>query len=1132
VQGDTVIRPELPKFRDPSNAFLATPPFSFQGMTVRMFPLRANIETLQDLVNHRLNLGPPEVAHFRASAPYAYLMMMDYGELALEATNLGWLSQKEILFAVPLEWYKVENGRWVFHDFAMFTPYIFVTDEISMTLGRTVYGWPKAIATLSKSTFDWMTNPAASIQQASIKTKVFPLLYKGLKLQSKVFLDVECLPAITTFDVPFESRIPVAPWTWASNVAAAWTGFARDTVGLLRGFDLLPMDERTTPDNYIAMMARGVQSASPFKPNLAVNTINLKQFRRSDWPERYAYQALTNGPMKLTSLNRFGISGEERILLGDVSGGYSIKLYEFPSLPIIDKLGLEVFRRWTGEDTTVAELKPVLPFWYDVNMDYGAGHNLAYRGDDGIWHEESTGRAFPPRESAGRAPKVREEDLQFNTTLGDPVDSVAGPFTFIDVTCRVLPLLANAETLQCYLDGYLNEQLELFRRKDGSTDRFELWKAKNSPYAYVYAAIIDLGDVTSLDNNVGDWGNIELTFVVPVKRYRHGELVGVGLVPVFSYVDTTIAAIGRTEVLGIPTTQAEFPEPENLWLTSGGPTDKQKLLKMKVEVLPAVGEGQKTETREIFVLRHGVPGDEVQRPDRAAKADAWCAQLLEELARKLEVEANPPNEDLQNLLALSLEILINGMPVNLYTLKQFRDCTDPDRACYQSLLRIPLTILELYSVREIEEPLVVRMHEFPTQKVVSQLGLVGQNVTGPGMGISWELQPIRPFLIRAMVREGLGERILSLAGSHCMHTDVDKDDGRRDCEPVSRHPSLGDDLREYDVGPALVEEIDGGDPRQLARATRSFAAAKGPQKVTTAEARTAVEAIDPQVVIEALLSREWGNNTSPRWHQGLVEIKEWHRKALQGLSPGQRVSREQAFFIRRLNACPDRFRSIPNRAGIFGDPAPRRTLGDLAKEMIGTLAVLTTKRDTMLTQWDAVSNLGVWAPPLQADPDTIAQGVLNFLQSILDAAAVSVVDAGPAASSRTKTHSVGQVAANAERFEGIRKKHPVTVLLESESNVWKANDLRNEPGGALATVLEARDFIVELAELVDKRPDLQRELLFTLLAGAWKKPDFVVRRDAAGDEADEIFPMAESWDPTWFQGTDAGHLLTYSEPEP
>ena len=161
----------------------------------------------------------------------------------------------------------------------------------------------------------------------------------------------------------------------------------------------------------------------------------------------------------------------------------------------------------------------------------------------------------------------------FNTTLGSAFDPVAGPFTFLDATMRVLPLLAKAKKLECFLDRYLNDTLALCPREDGQRERFTLWSA-DPDYAYVYVTITDLGDVTSTTNNVGDWADLELSFLVPVKRQRQTNVakedswqtVGVGLVPAFTYVDNTIAAVARSEVLGIPTTKARFPETPKMWL--------------------------------------------------------------------------------------------------------------------------------------------------------------------------------------------------------------------------------------------------------------------------------------------------------------------------------------------------------------------------------------------------------------------------------------------------------------------------------------------------------------------------------------------------------------------------------------
>jgi hypothetical protein len=54
--------------------------------------------------------------------------------------------------------------------------------------------------------------------------------------------------------------------------------------------------------------------------------------------------------------------------------------------------------------------------------------------------------------------------------------------------------------------------------------------------------------------------------------------------------------------------------------------------------------------------------------------------------------------------------------------------------------------------------------------------------------------------------------------------------------------------------------------------------------------------------------------------------------------------------------------------------------------------------------------------------------------------------------------------------------------------------------------------------LARKRCDFQREALFNKLSRAWQKPDFCVKRDAAGVDRNRLFPLAESWDDDWYYG--------------
>ncbi|MEQ1693884.1 MAG: hypothetical protein ABMA00_21525, partial [Gemmatimonas sp.] len=219
----------LPRFVElPGVSLPVQPPFPFEGMSARAFPLRASLGSLQRFVDSYLNHIPPELGRFRVPAPFVTLMLLDYGRMAIEVGNYGWLAQREILFSIPLEWYKVINGKWQFHDWATIAPFIYVDDELSMTVGRTVYGWPKTNAAIDPTTNDWLRDPKAPVREAFVRTSVFSELYSGKRLEMKPLLEIQREAPMSYLRAPFDANSPLAPWTIARNVAESLVGFSRD----------------------------------------------------------------------------------------------------------------------------------------------------------------------------------------------------------------------------------------------------------------------------------------------------------------------------------------------------------------------------------------------------------------------------------------------------------------------------------------------------------------------------------------------------------------------------------------------------------------------------------------------------------------------------------------------------------------------------------------------------------------------------------------------------------------------------------------------------------------------------------------------------------------------------------------
>jgi hypothetical protein len=245
-----------------------------------------------------------------------------------------------------------------------------------------------------------------------------------------------------------------------------------------------------------------------------------------------------------------------------------------------------------------------MPFWIDVNVLYQQGINLAWRTRDSVW-KDGTGAQINPAQK----PTSDADAPPYNTTVASVIEAVAGPFQFSGTRIRVLPLLAHRRRLQEFLDTDINDALgSPMLREDGTGEehvRLSVWARPPIPvndgrpvggeFAYVYLTALSYAAVTSKTNNIGDWAKYELSFLIPVKFERQTadgtwKVEGVGLVPAFSFMDDSIGAVSRVEVLGIPTISATFVRPESVWLAEGEPSSRalQTLLRLDAEVIPAL----------------------------------------------------------------------------------------------------------------------------------------------------------------------------------------------------------------------------------------------------------------------------------------------------------------------------------------------------------------------------------------------------------------------------------------------------------------------------------------------------------------------------------------------------------------
>ena len=1129
---------QMPKLSN--NPLPFKPPFIFNGLSSRVFPLRANLDALQRLCNGYLNFVPESVGRFRASVPYVFLSVLDYGQVA-ESRGLGWFAQTEVFFAVSLEWYKKVNGRWVFHDWATITPFIYVNDNYSVPLGRTVSGFPKVLAKVTAVDSEWVRDPLAPITLARVETEVFPAAYAGRRLESRVFMEVKREAPMSNLRVPMDPRSPAAPWTVASNIADALGGFGRDALWLAQALRIFPqVPAGQMPGMLPEMLARMAPALAPGGPGMVTNSLNLKQFRRADQPENLCYQALTNGPMITSAFNGGGLLGEERTLLGDLSGGHSIQLHEYATLPIARTLGLEVSRRWKDGGVDVAEIKPVIPFWMDVNVSMQPSLNLAWRGQEGVWRDNA-GSALPPDEAPAAPAVVPPPPPKFYPSLSSAIEAITGPFRYTGTTFRVLPLLAMKDKLQAFLDKSINDALKdpVFGA-DGKCHRMRMsvWARPRTPvnkwgwhdtdetipreenwiggqYAYVYMAAASFKGVTSTTNNVGDWAKFELSFLVPVCWERETApdqwvTEGVGVVPAYFFVDDCIATASRFEVQGIDARTADFVQAGSVWMSDEAEEDnpRQTLLRMDAEVWAALESGQQAMVQPLVEIVQNEDNAGLGRLAAQDKAFAWAEALRLELGTKKGAKARFP-QYAKVARALALELLGNQAPLAMYSLKQFRDAGDPDKACFQSLVRVSRQLQEVVDVCEIEETLTVRIHDFPNLDIVNTLGLVATCLENNGAGVLYSAQAIRPFYVRGTMVEPLAEQLMTRTGWPVWELDAKAFGGR-----LGSAPAEGCRLV---VNLEAENQQDRADPCHMGALmfnarTQNNEHDPNKQPISASDARHALKVIDPQMVIESVLSREWGNaDSSARWRRARRDLV----AAAAGLPRGGKLRpAAEAAMYRAL---------IHQQMALQGASEKLKQDAEVvivAQDFISRIRVdMETYFDT-LAPW-LLMDYEDWAHTTEGkkpDDPTLLEASRQLLISLVLFKQLTI--AGEPSNRNYLDQQVGGFANKLnELLDG-----PLAKLVSADG----FKSLSGTEG--LLRVKAATEPLREAVTMARKLSSSQREAMLNTLSRAWQKPDFCIRRDAVSSERDRLLTTMGSWDEDWYFGKRFDDVKPESKP--
>ncbi|MEM6407175.1 MAG: hypothetical protein AAF700_02025 [Pseudomonadota bacterium] len=834
--------------RGAANILQMAPPFAFSDVTMSVFPLRASLPTLENFCRNYLNQAP-DLVQFRPFIPYVYLVILDYGRMSVEAANMGWISQREVAFGVPMRWLNATQNGLEFHDWAFTSPFIFVDNELSMSTGREVFGWPKLLARLDPSVSEWVRNPHGARRVFEISTQGAITGYAGQTSEYHSLLSVYQHRTAGLLDLPPNLDVVTKPIQQAPKIAASLSRLSLDLsktfLGMLSdgitGSSVLPdmgdidtLRAQLEPEQMERWLnarewSRGLkESLWSMFPRMYANTINFKQFRDTANPQSTCYQAITCAKMPVTSLKEGGFLGPQNMLLGQLDGGFHIEISDLAGLPIVDTLGLEVESEWVANGTTVSKLVPVAPVWMKVDMTYGLGETIVWRGRRDYWNagkilkearrdaekNQATAQAEETEETPAqdgadatdtqlkaphREPDHSLDDVQgfdylqtmnfFNTTRGAS-EAVGGSFSVPDASVRVLPLKANHADLQRFVTEYL--------RVEGHT-RFEAWGD------YVYLVVNDFKQMNSQQSALTRRRARELGLLVPVKCYdwyddaafaevdsagsatpaerdAHGreKLLTTGFVNAFNYVDDVETAITANEVFGVPSMGSTIRSSENDWLSRdrGSSDVHETILKMRSKVMPELMAGAKAVDRTIVEICGGWGQSESHAHEaRQTTVNRWVELLANDLRQKAREAGRDkaPKTTKRDQAAqteainigegFALELLAGELPFNQFSLKQFRDGEYTSDACYQGLVQRRHKIRKITDISELAGPLHVTITDFPTQPITELLGLIPK-FSYPGKDrIVRVFEPVRPFSFNGDLVRGAGMTLFERIGS-------------------------------------------------------------------------------------------------------------------------------------------------------------------------------------------------------------------------------------------------------------------------------------------------------------------------------------------------------------------------------
>jgi hypothetical protein len=357
-------------------------------VTLQVYPLKADNEKLSKLVSNyffeSLNFvaddGTSKSLGVKSIGNYVYLIVRvvgdEYGKVWSPTRNVEWWHDKSVQLCVPVE-YSLDNNPI---GTAFFPVYVFANSGRATISDREVNGRPTLKATIESPPDVWL-NPSGPVQPRHflrLSTEVFKTFGEGEQVTEQTLIEIDAL------NLPDKSD------------TNEWLEILNDKLPTMLEDGKQQSDE--SQQRHLSL------SQFPIDTDIPLNSLTLKQYRDAQHTTSACYQAVI----------ATGVSVKRIYDSRAITEPVCIRLHRFPSLPIVDILGLEVEHvDTTNEREVIQVLKPLHPFWIRVSIQEDLGKVIAAWSDKSkSWVLDSD---FPPsvdRDQANHEIPNAKENLQ------------------------------------------------------------------------------------------------------------------------------------------------------------------------------------------------------------------------------------------------------------------------------------------------------------------------------------------------------------------------------------------------------------------------------------------------------------------------------------------------------------------------------------------------------------------------------------------------------------------------------------------------------------------------------------------------------------------------------------------------